>query len=155
MPLLEIAPIIDSALVVAGICALRSYRPETFISKNGGQVLQQKYKPGAPGRERNRPEQRMAGERKESALLIVLDQRHYSLDLLPFFLLEDDFAGQSIEPGLQLGDGRALGLFSRAAQEDPVAERIGRIDDEDIVRLNQALMVFLGLAVSPKSVARS
>ena len=36
-----------------------------------------------------------------------------------------------------------------------LGERIGRIDDEDIVRLNQALMVFLGLAVSPKSVARS
>jgi mRNA interferase MazF len=29
-----------------------------------------------------------------------------------------------------------------------VGERIGRIDDEDMVRLNQALMVFLGLAVS-------
>ena len=36
-----------------------------------------------------------------------------------------------------------------------LGERIGRIDDEDIVRLNQALMVFLGLAVSPKSAARS
>ena len=36
-----------------------------------------------------------------------------------------------------------------------LGERIGRIDDEDIVRLNQALMVFLGLAVSPKSGARS
>ena len=31
-----------------------------------------------------------------------------------------------------------------------VRERIGRLDDEDLVRLNQAAMVFLGLAVSPR-----
>jgi mRNA interferase MazF len=29
-----------------------------------------------------------------------------------------------------------------------IGERIGRLDDEDVVRLNQAVMVFLGLAVS-------
>jgi mRNA interferase MazF len=28
---------------------------------------------------------------------------------------------------------------------------IGRLDDEDILRLNQAVLVFLGLAVSPKT----
>lgn len=28
--------------------------------------------------------------------------------------------------------------------------RIGRLDDEDMVRLNQAVLVFLGLAVSPR-----
>jgi mRNA interferase MazF len=28
--------------------------------------------------------------------------------------------------------------------------RIGRLDDEDILRLNQAMLVFLGLATSPK-----
>jgi mRNA interferase MazF len=28
--------------------------------------------------------------------------------------------------------------------------RIGRLDDEDILRLNQAALVFLGLAVSPR-----
>jgi len=32
-----------------------------------------------------------------------------------------------------------------------VGERIGRLGDEDIVRLNQAVMVFLGLAVSPRT----
>jgi mRNA interferase MazF len=31
-----------------------------------------------------------------------------------------------------------------------VGARIGRLDDEDILRLNQALLVFLGLAVSPR-----
>jgi mRNA interferase MazF len=29
--------------------------------------------------------------------------------------------------------------------------RVGRLDDEDILRLNQAVLVFLGLAVSPKT----
>lgn len=29
--------------------------------------------------------------------------------------------------------------------------RIGRLDDEDVLRLNQALLVFLGLARSPRS----
>jgi mRNA interferase MazF len=28
--------------------------------------------------------------------------------------------------------------------------RIGRLDDQDMVRLNQAMIVFLGLAVSPR-----
>jgi len=32
-----------------------------------------------------------------------------------------------------------------------VGERIGRLDDEDMVRLNQAVLVFLGLAVSPRT----
>jgi mRNA interferase MazF len=32
-----------------------------------------------------------------------------------------------------------------------IGERIGRLDDEDAVRLNQAVMVFLGLAVSPRT----
>jgi mRNA interferase MazF len=32
-----------------------------------------------------------------------------------------------------------------------VGERIGRLDGEDVVRLNQAVMVFLGLAVSPRT----
>jgi mRNA interferase MazF len=31
-----------------------------------------------------------------------------------------------------------------------VGDRVGRLDDEDVVRLNQAVMVFLGLAVSPR-----
>jgi mRNA interferase MazF len=32
-----------------------------------------------------------------------------------------------------------------------IGGRIGRLDDEDLVRLNQAVMVFLGLAVSPRT----
>jgi mRNA interferase MazF len=32
-----------------------------------------------------------------------------------------------------------------------VGARIGRLDDEDVLRLNQAVLVFLGLAVSPRT----
>jgi mRNA interferase MazF len=32
-----------------------------------------------------------------------------------------------------------------------VGARIGRLGDEDIVRLNQAMAVFLGLAISPRA----
>lgn len=31
-----------------------------------------------------------------------------------------------------------------------VGARVGRLEDEDIVRLNQAVLVFLGLAISPR-----
>lgn len=32
-----------------------------------------------------------------------------------------------------------------------VGQHVGRLADEDMVRLNQAMMVFLGLAVSPRT----
>jgi mRNA interferase MazF len=32
-----------------------------------------------------------------------------------------------------------------------VGMRIGRLDDEDILRLNRAVLVFLGLAVPPRA----
>src|SRR5260370_14673471 len=32
-----------------------------------------------------------------------------------------------------------------------VGAQVGRLDDEDILRLNQAMLVFLGLAVSPRA----
>lgn len=32
-----------------------------------------------------------------------------------------------------------------------LGERIGRLGDEDVLRLNQAMLVFLGLAVSPRA----
>ncbi len=30
-------------------------------------------------------------------------------------------------------------------------QQVGRLDDEDMVRLNQAMIVFLGLAASPRA----
>ena len=32
-----------------------------------------------------------------------------------------------------------------------IGTRVGRLDDEDVLRLNQAMLVFLGLAVSPRA----
>jgi mRNA interferase MazF len=32
-----------------------------------------------------------------------------------------------------------------------IGGQVGRLDDEDIVRLNQAMLVFLGLAASPRT----
>lgn len=32
-----------------------------------------------------------------------------------------------------------------------IGEQVGRLDDEDLVRLNRAMLVFLGLAGSPKA----
>ncbi len=36
-----------------------------------------------------------------------------------------------------------------------IGARVGRLDDEDILRLNQAVLVFLGLAVSPKDLTQN
>jgi len=36
-------------------------------------------------------------------------------------------------------------------QKSKLGAQIGRLDDGDILRLNQALLVFLGLAVSPRA----
>jgi mRNA interferase MazF len=35
--------------------------------------------------------------------------------------------------------------------QSKVGAHIGRLDDEDVLRLNQALLVFLGLAMSPRT----
>jgi mRNA interferase MazF len=32
-----------------------------------------------------------------------------------------------------------------------IGDRLGRLDDEDILRLNRAVLVFLGLAVAPRA----
>jgi mRNA interferase MazF len=32
-----------------------------------------------------------------------------------------------------------------------IGSQVGRLDDEDVLRLNQAIIVFLGLAVSPRT----
>lgn len=40
-------------------------------------------------------------------------------------------------------------------QRIKLGERIGRLDDEDMVRLNQAMTVFLGMAASPRGGRRT
>ncbi len=60
-----------------------------------------------------------------------------------------------IEPteanGLRTGSRLMIDKVTTIAK-NKLGEKIGRLEDADMLRLNQALMVFLGLAVSPKSI---
>ena len=40
-------------------------------------------------------------------------------------------------------------------QRSKLGAQVGRLDERDILRLNQAMLVFLGLAVSPKASSNS
>jgi mRNA interferase MazF len=44
-----------------------------------------------------------------------------------------------------------LGSDAMTVPKTQLGARAGRLDDEDILRLNQAVLVFLGLAVSPRA----
>ena len=59
---------------------------------------------------------------------------------------------------VEADEGNGLRLASRlmvdkitTVPKSKLGERIGRLADEDILRLNRAMLVFLGLAVSPKA----
>lgn len=59
-----------------------------------------------------------------------------------------------VEPNERNGLGAACRLMVDKITTVPktkVGARVGRLDDEDILRLNQAVLVFLGLAVSPRT----
>ncbi|MDA0342096.1 MAG: type II toxin-antitoxin system PemK/MazF family toxin [Proteobacteria bacterium] len=60
----------------------------------------------------------------------------------------------SIEPNERNGlrsTSRLMVDKITTVSKDKVGQRVGRLDDEDLVRLNQAAVVFLGLAVSPRT----
>ena len=52
--------------------------------------------------------------------------------------------------GLRVACRLMVGKIS-TVPKTKVGVRIGRLDDEDILRLNRAVLVFLGLAVSPRA----
>ena len=59
-----------------------------------------------------------------------------------------------VEPNARYGLRAACRLMVDKISTVPktkVGARVGRLDDEDILRLNQAALVFLGLAVSPRT----
>jgi len=59
-----------------------------------------------------------------------------------------------VEPSKSIGLRAACKLMVDKITTVPKSKfgsHIGRLADEDIVRLNQAMLVFLGLAVSPRS----
>jgi len=49
------------------------------------------------------------------------------------------------------GDCRLMADKITTVPKAKVGTRVGRLDDGDILRLNQAVLVFLGLAVSPRA----
>ena len=60
----------------------------------------------------------------------------------------------SVEPNTRNGlriPGRLMVDKITTVPKSKIGARIGRLDDEDIVGLNQAILVFLGLAASPKT----
>ncbi len=59
-----------------------------------------------------------------------------------------------VEPNERNGLCRACRLMVDKITTVPktkIGARIGKLDDEDILRFNRAVLVFLGLAVSPKT----
>lgn len=60
----------------------------------------------------------------------------------------------SVEPNERNGLRAACRLMVDKITTVPkskVGVQVGRLDDEDVLRLNQAVLVFLGLAISPRS----
>ena len=51
--------------------------------------------------------------------------------------------------GLQLASRLMVDKIT-TVPKSKLGKRMGRLDDPDIIRLNQAILVFLGLAVSPR-----
>jgi mRNA interferase MazF len=59
-----------------------------------------------------------------------------------------------VEPNARNGLRTACRLMVDKITTVPKAKigaQVGRLDDDDILRLNQAILVFLGLAVSPRA----
>jgi mRNA interferase MazF len=60
----------------------------------------------------------------------------------------------AVEPNERNGLGAPCRLMVDRVTTVPksrLGRRIGRLDDEDVLRLNQAILVFLGLATSPRT----
>jgi mRNA interferase MazF len=70
----------------------------------------------------------------------------------PVVIVQDDSfdATDSITICAFTTDETDAPLF-RLPVQTKVGACLGRLDDEDILRLNQAVLVFLGLAVSPRT----
>jgi mRNA interferase MazF len=58
------------------------------------------------------------------------------------------------DPNGLLATSRLMVDKIAAVSKSKVGAQIGRLDDEDMLRLNQAILVFLGLATSPRARAR-
>jgi mRNA interferase MazF len=82
-----------------------------------------------------------------------------SITVCPFTSADTDapLSRLPVEPNDQNGLRAACRLMVDKITTIPktkAGRRIGRLDDEDILRLNRAVLVFLGLAVSPRTTRR-
>ena len=96
---------------------------------------------------------------KPRSVVIVQDDSFDATDSITICALTTDETEAplfrlSVEPNERNGLRRACRLMVDKITTVPktkVGARVGRLDDEDILRLNQAVLVFLGLAVSPRT----
>jgi len=96
---------------------------------------------------------------KPRPVLIVQDDSFDATDSITICAFTTDVTDAPlfrlpIEPNERNGLRVACRLMADKISTVPKAKvgaRLGRLDDEDILRLNQAVLVFLGLAVSPRT----
>jgi mRNA interferase MazF len=96
---------------------------------------------------------------KPRPVAILQDDRFDATDTITFcaFTTDDTEAPLfrlAIEPtelnGLRMTCRLMVDKITTVARSK-IGAHVGRLDDEDILRLNQAILVFLGLAVSPRT----
>ena len=94
---------------------------------------------------------------KPRPVAIVQDDAFDSTDSITICAFtKDPTEAPSFRLPVEPNERNGLRLFSRlmvdkitTVPKSKVGKRIGRLSGEDVVRLNQAVMVFFGLAVSP------
>ncbi len=95
---------------------------------------------------------------KPSTVVIVQDDSFDATDAITICALTtDETAAPLFRLPVQPSERNGLRTTCRlmvdkitTIPKTKVGARLGRLDDEDILRLNQAILVFLGLAVSPR-----
>jgi mRNA interferase MazF len=96
---------------------------------------------------------------KPRPVVIVQDDRFDATDSITVCAFTTDeteapLIRLTVEPNERNGL-RAIGRLMvdkiTTVPKSKVGARVGRLDDEDMLRLNQAVLVFLGLAVSPRT----
>jgi mRNA interferase MazF len=96
---------------------------------------------------------------KPRPVVIVQDDSFDATDSIVICSFTTDSANAplfrlSVEPNERNGLRAQCRLMAdkiTAVPKSKIGARVGRLDDEDIFRLNQALLVFLGLAGSPRA----
>ena len=75
---------------------------------------------------------------------VLADQTHgVDFDLTPTVL---ELPGQEV-----VGERNPLFVRDNTVSKERLGSRVGRLDDEDMVRLNRAILVFLGMAGSSRT----